>query len=98
MLARAVADGGLSLAPDGPLRFESMQRLRALPGIGDWTAGYIAMRALCDPDVLLAGDLGLLRAARRLGLPEERRELLEHSIRWRPWRSYATMHLWAAQG
>ena len=75
-----------------------MQHLRALPGVGEWTAGYIAMRALGDPDVLLAGDLGLLRAARGLGLPDTRRDLLEHSMRWRPWRSYATMHLWAAQG
>ena len=97
-LARAVVDGRLSLARDRTVSSESMQHLRALPGVGEWTAGYIAMRALGDPDVLLAGDLGLLRAARGLGLPDTRRDLLEHSMRWRPWRSYATMHLWAAQG
>jgi len=97
-LARAVSDDGLSLDSDHKARNETLQRVRALPGIGEWTASYIAMRAFADPDVLPAGDLGVLRAARRLGLPDTRRQLIDHSMRWRPWRSYATMHLWAAQG
>lgn len=97
-LARAVAGGALSLTRGAALSPKSMQHLRALPGIGEWTSGYIAMRALGDPDVLLTADLGLLRGARRLGVPQTRGDLIERSTRWRPWRSYATMHLWAAQG
>ena len=97
-LARAVAGDGLSLTRDAARVQATVEHLRSLPGIGEWTAGYIAMRALGDPDVLLAGDLRVARGARRLGLPDAGRELLARSARWQPWRSYATMHLWAAQG
>lgn len=69
-------------------------QLLAVPGIGPWTAEVIAMRGLGDPDVFPAGDLGLRLAAERLGLPGDQRKLIEHSARWRPWRSYATQHLW----
>jgi AraC family transcriptional regulator of adaptative response / DNA-3-methyladenine glycosylase II len=92
-LARAVAESGLSLDRSAD-REDTMQRLLALPGIGDWTASYIGMRALRDPDAFPAGDLGLRRAARRLGLPDGIRGLREHSVRWRPWRAYAAMYLW----
>jgi AraC family transcriptional regulator of adaptative response / DNA-3-methyladenine glycosylase II len=87
-LARAV-DGGLLLAPGVPVE-STLERLRALPGIGDWTAQYVAMRALGWPDAFPAGDLGVLQA---LGLsrPAEARARAE---RWRPWRAYATLHLW----
>jgi len=80
----------------------------ALPGIGPWTAGYIRMRALSDPDVCLPGDAGLLRALRNLtggagaavnrpgdGKARAAAELLSVAERWRPWRSYATHYLWA---
>ena len=67
-------------------------RLLALPGIGPWTADYVAMRC-GDHDVLLETDLGVRRALRRLGRPEA--ELQRRAERWRPWRSYAVQHLWS---
>jgi AraC family transcriptional regulator of adaptative response / DNA-3-methyladenine glycosylase II len=87
-LARAVADGlpithGSDPAP-------TMARLTALPGIGDWTAQYIAMRALGAADAFPASDLGLLKA---LGETTPR-GALARAERWRPWRAYAAMHLW----
>ena len=96
-LARAVAGGELSLDP-GADRLNTRERLLAMPGIGDWTASYIAMRALRDPDAFPAGDLGLRHAALQLGLPDTSSALREHSLRWRPWRAYAAMHLWASLG
>lgn len=66
--------------------------LLALPGIGPWTAEYIAMRALGDPDVLLATDLGIRKGAEALGITD----LHSTGERWRPWGSYASMHLWRA--
>jgi AraC family transcriptional regulator of adaptative response / DNA-3-methyladenine glycosylase II len=76
---------------------ERVAQLRALPGIGEWTAQYIAMRELREPDAFPAGDIGLLRA---LTDAEGRRptsgELLSMAERWRPWRAYAAQHLWAA--
>jgi AraC family transcriptional regulator of adaptative response / DNA-3-methyladenine glycosylase II len=68
--------------------------LVARPGIGRWTAGYIAMRVLGDPDVLLDCDLVLRRGAAALGLPDDPAALLRHAERWRPFRSYAGLHLW----
>jgi AraC family transcriptional regulator of adaptative response / DNA-3-methyladenine glycosylase II len=64
--------------------------LLAERGIGPWTVAYVRMRGLGDPDVLVAGDLGLRRALQALGLSAARAQA------WRPWRSYATHHLWAA--
>jgi AraC family transcriptional regulator, regulatory protein of adaptative response / DNA-3-methyladenine glycosylase II len=68
--------------------------LLAVPGIGPWTAEVIAMRGLGDPDAFPAGDLGLRLAAEQLALPTDQRALVARSDRWRPWRSYATQHLW----
>jgi len=68
-----------------------VERLRAVPGVGDWTAQVVAMRALGDPDAFPAGDLGVRRALGGIG-PSGARARAE---RWRPWRAYATMHLWA---
>ncbi len=70
--------------------------LRALPGIGPWTAGYIAMRALHDPDAFLADDVGVQRGAKLLGFRGTARDLERLADRWRPYRSYAVLHLWAA--
>ncbi|MCV7260139.1 DNA-3-methyladenine glycosylase 2 family protein [Mycobacterium shimoidei] len=70
------------------------QQLLTLPGVGPWTAEVIAMRGLGDPDAFPVSDLGLRRAAEHLGLPSGQRALLERSMAWRPWRSYATQHLW----
>jgi AraC family transcriptional regulator of adaptative response / DNA-3-methyladenine glycosylase II len=72
------------------------EQLLALPGIGPWTAEMIAMRALGDPDAFPATDLGVLLAAQSLNLPNDARSLSEHSGRWRPWRAYATQHLWTS--
>ncbi len=65
-----------------------------LPGIGAWTAHYVAMRGFCDPDAFPAADLGLLRSARALGIAETPRALERHADRWRPWRAYAAQTLW----
>ena len=75
---------------------ELRRSLVALPGIGPWTAEYVAMRALRDPDAFMPTDLGIRRAARAARPARRpgpsRRQLTE---RWRPWRSYAMAHLWA---
>jgi AraC family transcriptional regulator of adaptative response / DNA-3-methyladenine glycosylase II len=94
-LARRLADGRLVLDPAAD-RDEAERALLAVRGIGPWTASYVALRALGDPDVFPAEDLGLQRAAARLGLPTSARELAAHAERWRPWRSYAAHYLWAA--
>jgi len=70
------------------------RQLLAIPGIGPWTAEVIAMRGLGDPDAFPATDLGLRLAAEQLGLPTDQRALNARSRHWRPWRSYATQHLW----
>ncbi|MDP9797724.1 AraC family transcriptional regulator of adaptative response / DNA-3-methyladenine glycosylase II [Catenuloplanes nepalensis] len=93
-LARAVADG-LVLDPGGD-REEITARLTALPGIGAWTAGYVALRALGDPDVLLPTDLAVRKGARALGLPHTPAALAARAEQWRPWRSYALIRLWRA--
>jgi AraC family transcriptional regulator of adaptative response / DNA-3-methyladenine glycosylase II len=108
-LAAALASGDLSLDP-GAERDRAEAQLLALPGIGPWTAAYIRMRALSDPDAFLPSDGGLLEALGRLGAvpagrhgPAHRasrdrasREAAELAEGWRPWRSYAVQHLWAS--
>jgi AraC family transcriptional regulator, regulatory protein of adaptative response / DNA-3-methyladenine glycosylase II len=94
-LAGAVADGKIDLEP-GADREESVARLLELPGIGPWTAGYVAMRAIGDPDVFLPTDLAVRRGAAALGLPDSPVALAAHAERWRPWRSYALIRLWRA--
>ncbi|MFG1941952.1 AlkA N-terminal domain-containing protein [Nonomuraea sp. NPDC048826] len=68
---------------------EAVKELLAVPGIGPWTAGYIALRALRDPDAWPTGDLVLDRRMAELGIPKD------HLERWRPWRAYAALHLWS---
>jgi AraC family transcriptional regulator of adaptative response / DNA-3-methyladenine glycosylase II len=87
-LARAVADG-LVLAPGVDVD-ATLERLLALPGIGPWTANYIAMRGLAWPDAFLATDLGVRKA---LGNTSATR-IAAQAERWRPWRAYAVVHLW----
>jgi AraC family transcriptional regulator of adaptative response / DNA-3-methyladenine glycosylase II len=94
-VAAAVA-GGLAL-DRGADRPAVREALLALPGIGPWTVEYLALRALGDPDAFPAGDLGLQRAARDLGLPHTERALAAYSERWRPWRGYAAMYLWLSE-
>jgi AraC family transcriptional regulator of adaptative response / DNA-3-methyladenine glycosylase II len=75
---------------------ETIARLRAIRGIGDWTAHYIAMRACGEPDAFPASDVGLLRgAADATGHRPTPRQLLARAEAWRPWRAYAAHQLWA---
>jgi len=93
-LARAVVEGGLELHTGADVQ-ATMARLRELPGIGDWTAHYIAMRALRWPDAFPAGDVALHKA---LGVQQSRqpaREAEAASQAWRPWRSYAVLRAWS---
>ena len=88
-LARAVADGTLVLMPNADIE-ATLQKLRSLPGVGEWTAQYIAMRALAWPDAFPHTDLGVMKA---LGAAHPR-DVLQAGEAWRPWRAYAVMHLW----
>ncbi len=95
ILARAVHDGELGFhAGQGLEAF--IAAWTALPGIGDWTAHYIAMRCLSHPDAFPAADL-ILRRAMGADAPMKTRELEHHSQAWRPWRAYATLLLWRSQ-
>ncbi|MFN3218003.1 MAG: AlkA N-terminal domain-containing protein [Acidimicrobiales bacterium] len=85
--------GGLSLDP-GADRTEARARLLEIRGVGPWTADYVRLRALRDPDVLPVGDLIVRRSAAALGLPDSPEGLAEAGRRWSPWRTYATHHLW----
>ena len=88
-LARVMAAGELRLDA-GAQPEATLERLRRLPGIGEWTAQYVAMRALAWPDAFPHTDYGVLKA---LGETDPRKAL-ERAAPWRPWRSYAVMHLW----
>jgi AraC family transcriptional regulator of adaptative response / DNA-3-methyladenine glycosylase II len=94
--ARAISDDPAIFSRGASLE-QAIAKLRALPGIGEWTAQYIAMRELREPDAFPAADVGLLRAmtdaSGRRPLPAE---LLALAESWRPWRAYAALHLWAA--
>jgi AraC family transcriptional regulator of adaptative response / DNA-3-methyladenine glycosylase II len=85
-----VLDGGRSLD-------ECVRRLMRLPGIGEWTAQYIAMRELREPDAFPVGDIGLKRAFAHLDARvATARDMLNRAERWRPWRAYAAQHLWSS--
>jgi AraC family transcriptional regulator of adaptative response / DNA-3-methyladenine glycosylase II len=93
-LATALASGSLSLDP-GASRDDAEAALLALPGIGPWTAGYIRMRALSDPDAFLPTDAGVRHGLAALGVSSDPASAARHAEEWRPWRSYALQHLWA---
>jgi len=88
-LARAVAEGRLTLHRGAPLE-PTLAALRALPGVGEWTAQVVAMRALAWPDAWPAADIGLMKA---LGT-RDAKETTARAEAWRPWRAYAVMRLW----
>ena len=88
-LAAALADGSIRLDP-GADREDAERALLAVPGIGPWTAALVGLRGLADPDVWLPGDLALRRSLALLGSSDA-----DAATRWRPWRSYAVLHLWA---
>ena len=95
-LARATLDDPRLFHPHRSLQ-EAVDRLRAIPGVGEWTAQYVALRALRLPDAFPAADVGLLRAAVDAeGRRPTSQALLARSEAWRPWRAYAAQHLWSA--
>lgn len=94
--AEALAAGSLRLEVETPAA-ELREQLLALPGIGPWTADYLAMRVLGNPDILLTSDLVVRQSASALGLADDERGLVARGARWAPWRSYATVHLWRAR-
>lgn len=93
----ATADPNL-FRPFGTIE-EAIARFRSIDGVGEWTAQYIALRALREMDAFPATDVGLLRSAALIdGVLPTPRGLLKRAEFWRPWRAYAAQHLWAAQG
>lgn len=92
-LAAAVVKGHLVLDSSRGLD-DTIQKLRELPGVGEWTAQYIAMRSLREPDAFPSTDLGLLRAVKNASGPLTASRLLQAAEPWRPWRAYAAMYLW----
>jgi AraC family transcriptional regulator of adaptative response / DNA-3-methyladenine glycosylase II len=91
-LAQFAADGGLRMRPGMKLE-EAISQLKTVRGIGDWTAQYIALRALRFPDAFPAGDLGLQKAVSESGRVSEK-QLTERAACWSPWRGYAALLLW----
>ena len=94
-LAQAAAADPHLFRPLGTMD-EAIRRLRAIPGVGEWTAQYVALRAWREPDAFPASDLGLLRGAARGAKRPTPDVLLERAEPWRPWRAYAAQHLWTA--
>jgi AraC family transcriptional regulator, regulatory protein of adaptative response / DNA-3-methyladenine glycosylase II len=95
LAAAAVADR-LIFGPRRSLE-EAIVQLRSLAGVGEWTAQYIAMRELREPDAFPAADIGLMRAmSDESGVRPSAAALLARAERWRPWRAYAALHLWAS--
>lgn len=93
-LARAVAEGDLVLDRDAD-REQTMDQLLKLPGVGPWTASYIAMRALGDPDAFPGTDLAIQKALKQHDIATDPKGLARRAEAWRPWRAYVTYHLWA---
>ncbi len=92
-LAQALLDGRVDFSAEQSLE-EFVARWVALPGIGEWTAHYMAMRALSDPDAFPAADLILRREAATDAVPLSTKALTLRADAWRPWRAYAVIHLW----
>ena len=94
-LASSLAAGHVCL-DRGASRADASAALAAIPGIGPWSIAYVAMRALGDPDAFLPSDLGVRHAIEQLRLPGDPASIERRSKPWRPWRAYATQHLWAS--
>lgn len=88
-LASAITRGDLTLNPASPIQ-ETLTELRSIPGIGEWTAQYIAMRALAWPDAFPHTDLGICKALNQT----HPKTILQLAEKWRPWRAYAALHFW----
>ena len=96
-MAQALCEDRVDFRPDQNLE-EFVEKWVQLPGIGAWTAHYIAMRALCHADAFPAADLVLRKAVSRDGVPVPLKQLRAMAEAWRPWRAYAVLHLWRSQG
>ena len=95
-LAQAAVANPRLFKPLGSIE-ESITQLRAIRGIGEWTAQYIALRALREPDAFPATDIGILRGAASLeGVLPTAPQLIQRAEAWRPWRAYAAQYLWTA--
>lgn len=95
-LAQQVTSGVLKLDAVGGLsRF--IDTLIAMPGIGSWTANYVAMRALGEPDAFPVSDLGIMKALQKGAVRPTVKEVTTRAESWRPWRAYAAVYLWQAQ-
>jgi len=93
-LAEALESGALALAPAEDLE-QVVARMTSVPGVGPWTAHYVALRALAEPDAFPASDLGLRKALARAGDPPlTTAQMTARAERWRPFRGYAALHLW----
>ena len=90
-----IASGAIPLDA-GATRAQLTDALQAIRGVGPWTAHYVALRVLGQPDVLLTGDVAARTGATALGLPGEARALADAAAPFAPWRSYLMMHLWRA--
>jgi len=88
-IAQAVSEGSLNLNPGAEV-VETRTQLLKLPGVGEWTTNYLLMRALRWPDAFIGTDLGIVKAAKAQGIDN----IEQHAEQWKPWRSYAAMHLW----
>lgn len=88
-IAQAFSEGSLNLNPGADV-VETRTQLLKLPGVGEWTTNYLLMRALRWPDAFIGTDLGIVKAAKAQGIDN----IEQHAERWKPWRSYAAMHLW----
>jgi AraC family transcriptional regulator of adaptative response / DNA-3-methyladenine glycosylase II len=93
-LGLAVTTGQLCLDAGADVN-ATLAQLQTLPGVGDWTAQYIAMRALRWPDAFPVGDVALHKALGVLGTPQPAKAALATSRAWQPWRSYAVIRAWA---
>jgi AraC family transcriptional regulator of adaptative response / DNA-3-methyladenine glycosylase II len=94
-VAQAICDGALDLSPGGD-REATREALLAIRGVGPWTADYVALRGLGDRDAFLPSDLVIRQVLGDAGGPASARDVERRSQRWRPWRAYAVVHLWAS--
>ena len=96
-MARQIVSGSLQLDTAGELsRF--VVTMKAIPGIGEWTANYVAMRALGEPDAFPASDLGIMKALQEGNTRPTVKQVTSLAEAWRPWRAYAAIYLWQGQG
>jgi 3-methyladenine DNA glycosylase/8-oxoguanine DNA glycosylase len=95
-IARQINSGSLRLDTVGNLT-DFVDTLTAIPGIGEWTANYVAMRALGEPDAFPASDLGVIKALQKGETRPTVKQVKARAEAWRPWRAYAAVYLWQGQ-